>query len=106
MSDENWNFKEYEKEEDPPLFYIEKKSTKEFLEAAETGEVVLEVFDKGQLKQLWYTEDSYNLDAEGYFMLKNEHYHQHDQDAYLTATKSTEIRLKMQGNISLIWIVN
>ena len=33
-------------------------------------------------------------------------YHQHDQDAYLTATKSTEIRLKMQGNISLIWIVN
>ena len=102
MSDENWNFKEYEKEEDSPLFYIEKKSTKEVLEAVATGEVVLEVFDKGQLKQLWYTEESYDLDAEGYFMLKNEYYHQNAQNFYLTATKSTDNRLRMQSNISLI----
>ena len=116
MSNEKWNFhyeeNENENEIEIDTFYIENDSTKKVLEAvveAVPGEVVLEDLVKGYAKQLWYKDKSYDPDAEGYFMLKNlENYNDYgdDNDIVLTAQISTEIRLEMQGNISLSWIVN
>ena len=107
MSDEKWNFKDEENEENG-LFYIENISKKKVLEAVEgEAEVVLEDLvtnkqTKGYGQQLWYKDTTYDLDAIDYFMLKNFK----DFDYVLTAENSTEIKLEMQGNISLSWIVN
>ena len=107
MSDEKWNFKD--EEEIDGLFYIQNNSTKEVLEAVEaTGEVVLEDLVKGYAQQLWFTDISYDQDTKDYFMLQNynDYKNDYDNEFVLTAQNSTEIKLKVQGNISLSWIVN
>ena len=91
MSDENWKFKSKD-----DLIYIENISKTKVLGAKNDGEVILEDFEEDKAEQLW---EKGELNAEGYFTLTN-------SKVSKTMTAISSNILRINGNITLRWIIN
>ena len=86
---DSWIFKT----KDDDVIYIENTSKTKVWAIKNDTEVILEDFEENNAKQVWKKGD---LDAEGYFSLKNS-----KVPKLITAISS---RLKIKGNIILQWI--